>query len=73
MHACMHASRLMHDTSALAKTFVSLGNSLVTHRHKQLLVIAMCRHVCAGKQVTFMSNLVLACVGCRSLMSGHVG
>ncbi len=63
----------MHDTTALAKTFVSLGNSLVTHCCKQLFVIAMYPHVCAGNQVTFMNNLVLACVGCRSLMSGHVG
>ncbi len=72
MFSGMHAS-LLHDTMLLAKTCVSLGNSLLTHCHKQFFVIAMSSHACASNQVTFMSKLVLACVGCRSLMSGHVG
>ncbi len=69
----MHASQLLHDTTALAKTCVSLDSPLVPHCHKQLFVVAMSPHACASNQVTIMSKLVLACVGCRSLMSGHVG
>lgn len=44
-----HMFSRMHDTTALAKTFVSLGNSLVTLCYKQLFVIAMCPRVC-GRQ-----------------------
>jgi hypothetical protein len=61
MFSGMHASQLMHDTTALAKTFVSLGNYLVTHCYKQFVVIKMCPRVCAGNQGTFMSNMVLVC------------
>ena len=38
--------------TALTKPFVSLGNHLATHCHKQLFVIAMCPHVSNSNQVS---------------------